>query len=346
MKMTRRQQWKMGGFLRIGPGGIGLIVLSAAIFFLLTAWSAHEAIRGQQAERWELTAERDAVSEPKQEEIAAIPGVCAVSQIIEVPVTMTLGRVEASITLYGMDPGYLNSELIEGMWYGEQSVIPYIVLNETALELFRDTDTGNTVQQAESSESQMILPDVVWEGVNTRLTGEKETPAKVCGILESEDGETPSGWISFQSAEALAGKSEMATFRVRLENRGVEQTVRNELLALGYMIREQEEEIVGIWEQQLRELGYIRGLALICLMWFCSICLIQYRVFSQIAAGFWQGIDWNALKKSEKRQIWRCRLWGTMFLAILAGGLLFMVFPYFCGEELREMSVWCLRTVR
>lgn len=128
---TLKKQWTI--LLAAGMAGCTFcLCFSGAIFNVL---------RQEKARPYELVVSSEGTERLSDEMIARlseIPGVKAVTPVLQVPVSIKTGKYTAQLTLTGIDAAYLQEPFSAGGIFPDSSVMPYIVLNAAACKQFAD----------------------------------------------------------------------------------------------------------------------------------------------------------------------------------------------------------------
>lgn len=239
--MKRSDLWWLAlkGWKRIMFPGIFFLVL--AVYLLGMSSTILWTLSQEKSAPCRLVAEAGTGSGTDLTKLSQISGVTAYTAVYEVPVSVTAGAYTADLTLYGIDSDFLDEGLKEGSVYPEETVMPYLLVNEPALKLFQDS-AGQPVQEPDS---------VDWLNSGVTIEGAPPVVSKICGILKSEaDEDSPSAYISQTSAKALlAQRGETASGKIwiALQNSGYEESVEKALSALGYTVENADREREERW---------------------------------------------------------------------------------------------------
>jgi hypothetical protein len=84
------------------------------------------------------------LSESTLSKISQLPDVIAVTPLLQISAHIKTGEYSVQLILTGIDSSYLNGVFKEGEGFPESSVMPYIVLNESACKQFsnKNSETG------------------------------------------------------------------------------------------------------------------------------------------------------------------------------------------------------------
>ena len=222
-----------------------VIGFAIAAFCLCFAGAVQTAVQEEKAKAYELILSPNSteLSDSAIIEISQIEDVTGATAVLEVPVTITAGEYTEALMLTGIDSEYLEADFSEGGFFPDDSVMPYIVLNDAASKLF--TDEGGEAYNIDTLNKDFSLQ-----------TGEEAqaVTSKVCGILSEEEEreeeeEASAAYVSLTVAKALLHKSGQGTdyisAYVRVTNIGCATSVSKEIEALGFSIANSTEETAG-----------------------------------------------------------------------------------------------------
>lgn len=271
---------------------ICLTLLGACCFYF--ACATMYTIWTEKSEPCEIEVASTAYKELSAEtgrELMEIPDVLAVTNIIELPVKLTVGKYEAEVTLIGIDPSYLNVQYTGGNSFPEKTLMPWIVLSEKSLTLFRDPSDA-TKRAAD------YIPPVDWLEDDFRMTiGDTQLVSKVSGICKDEGG-VDAGYLNVETAKSvLQAQGEVGSYTsavMRIKNIGAAPDVTRRAEALGYAVTEWGVEQQTRWELLQKEALY----------------LLFLGVAMQFAALHQQKIECLRKKRKEKYQIYALRWMG------------------------------------
>lgn len=217
-----------------------LLFWALAAFLLgsagLTGWALHR--EKSQPYRVTVTA-----SGPLDlEALSRLGEVEACTAVYELSAELTAGEYTATLTLHGVDAGFVAGELVQGILFPEDSAMPYLVLNEAALKCF--SADGVPISSAEG---------VDWLNSDAGLNG---TPVRLCGILK-DGSEEPRGYMSCSAARGLLlqteGTAGTQTAWLELRNFGCVESAAEGIAGLGCTWESVDADAAGAWpEQQLK----------------------------------------------------------------------------------------------
>ena len=117
--------------------------VAIAAFCLCFAGAILTTVQQEKAQPYELivSAGDASLSDNDMAEISQIEDVTAATAVLQVPATVSVGEYVAALTLTGADADYLEDSYSQGGVFPDDSVMPYIVLNEAALKRFSESGT-------------------------------------------------------------------------------------------------------------------------------------------------------------------------------------------------------------
>lgn len=243
--------WKTAAF----PAMLFLIL---AVYLWTSAIYQHSEVRSEQKDAVRLL-----VTVEKEADLSALLGLKDIyrgTPVYETIATVTSGIYSAELTVRGMDAAMVPGNLIEGELYPDTSGMPWLLLNEAALNsLVAGTP---------------VLPEQVsWMNNETRID---TLQAKTCGIVK--DGEEAS--VVYTSVEAvkymMEEKGEIPTMSyalLELKDAGYAEKVQQKLTELGFSSNLDEQKVMEwtIQKEKIRCRVFSGGIALlsgICML-FC-----------------------------------------------------------------------------
>lgn len=224
--------------------------------------------------------------------IAEAPDVMAVTAVLQFPISIKIGKYESQVMLTGIEAAYLQEPFSKGDVFPENSVMPYIVLNETACQQFIEENTP--------AHQDDIIVDWLNSGFSLQISdGDKDIPAKVCGILalpEDNDEQEAKAYTSLSAMKEIMRKSQQNTTcsmaYVRITNSGKAESISNEIMALGITVTNLDEELQIKWDTLQKEMSYLAVMGIFSLI--CSMALLSARrkifLFEQKEA--FQMLEW------------------------------------------------------
>jgi hypothetical protein len=295
---------------------VSLVILGVCGIYFACAVMHTVLIEKTEPCELEITStEYKALSDETIWELMEIPDVLAATNRIELPVKLMVGEYEADLTLVGVDATYLNVQYNMGGVFPENSMMPWIVLNEETLKTFRDPT--DTTRRASS-----YVPPVNWlEDDYVLSLGENLLVSKVSGIYESGDV-SDAGYLDIETAKSILQEQgqtgEYSSAVVRIRNIGTAREVTQEVEALGYAVTNPNTELQTRWDRLQKEALYLALLGLAILLVASRQQKMEYlrqerRRESQFLALRWMGMT--------EKQIRDMRLIQNGFLCIIGVSL-------------------------
>ena len=277
-------------------------------------------------------------------DIKKIPGVMAATGSIEVPVTLTTGKYSAAITLYGIDPSYLQKEFLLGGYFSENSVMPYIIVNNAAVKEFIDKDNPPPSDQTD------YAPAIDWLNSNIALYfGGESKPiiSKVCGILASEEEKPePAGYISISAAKTLLSSQKMpgnyTSVAVRIQSIGNAKNVTKQIEKLSYTADDPSLELQAEWERKEMEMTNLILTGVIGLLCFSFLIAAVDRGSLLEQHGQLDMMRWIGVSMSELKEIFFWRMAIVDIAGVLSGVLLSYILPSFISEAHTSKSIFAM----
>ena len=245
--------WKRVGFPALLFWTLASFLLGSAG---LTGWGLHR--EKSQPYRVTVTA-----SGPLDlEALSRLEEVESCTAVYELSAELTAGEYTASLTVHGVEGSFAAGDLVQGILFPEDSVMPYLVLNEAALKCF--SADGVPISSTEN---------VDWLNSDAGLNG---TPVRLCGILR-DGSEEPQVYLSRTAARKLllqtAGTAETQTAWLELRNFGCVESAAEGIAGLGCTWESATPDTADAWpEKQLKAgllalAGGISALAAVFLIW-------------------------------------------------------------------------------
>ena len=312
-----------------------------AAFCLCFAGAILTTVQEEKAQAYELvlSSASTELSDSAVTEISQIEDVTAATAVLEVPVTITAGECTEELTLTGIDPEYLEADFAQGGIFPDDSVMPYIVLNDAASKLFTD----------EEGEAYDI--DTLNGNFFVQMGEEaKAVTSKVCGILsEDEDAdeeEVPKAYVSLTVAKELLRQSgqgtDYITAYVRVTNIGCAASISKEIQTLGFSITNSTEELQAEWDDDMREMAYLVVISVFCLI--CTTVLMaawrKISLFEQKEA--YVALRWIGMREKEIRRLFIIQSVMISLLGIIIGTIISVSLPSFLSTELQGTSMFML----
>lgn len=275
-------------------------------------------------------------------QIYEIPDVSAVTPILKVAMNINVDAYSAQLTLVGIDNGYLDEEFSQGGIFPEESVMPYIVLNHEAYNLFE--------KQGEN-DNEMNEPKIDWLSEDITLhegDESREVTSKISGILlENEEHQEPTGYISLSCAKQLLYKSGQSTdsteARARISNIGCAESITNTLYTKGLNVSNTNADIQARWDMQMKEMTYLSIVGVICAL--CAVVLgmawIKISLYEQNKQLI--SLKWIGLKSNELIGFYVVQVLLITLIGISVGILIGTSLPSFIPMEHVGTSIFALK---
>ena len=296
-------------------------------------------------------------------EISKLEDVTAATPVLQVPVSISTGDYSAGLSLTGIEASYLEDSFFEGNAFPDDSVMPYIILNEAALGQFSDSETSKDNGSSgdmddgegtgHTARTDTEAPDVDWLNVNFSVqTGEesKAVVSKVCGILsedeETEEGQEPAAYISITTAKELLRSIGQETnytgAYVRVKNIGSANSVSKSIIALGLMVSNSTEELQSGWDADNKEMTYlivIGAFGLVC----ASVLLATWRQNTLLKQRrVWQALSYIGLKEQDLRKLFAIQTVLLSLFGIALGLIVALALPSFLSTGEMEQTNFML----
>ena len=316
-----------------------VIGIGIATFCLCLAGGILDKIHEEKSEKYELVVSQIDVNFSNSiiNKINETYGVVSSTLVSEVPITMVSGEQIKQITLIGINPDYLNLSYSVGGVFPNESVMPYIILNSAAINLF--------------SESLGEVEDLVQFNKNFSIQlGDDTRPiiSKVCGILATSEDvtEQPEAYISLSVAKTLQRQSGHTTEKlsayVRVINIGYADAVSRTLTAQGLFVINSTETLQTGWSNDLKETTYmllIGGLSLV----FSTTLILTIRELSMIEDRFGLiALHWIGLKESKIKQLPIIQAILISVFGIIIGTIVGLSLPVFLTIEQKSSSLFAI----
>ena len=268
-------------------------------------------------------------------EISMIPNVTAATPILEVPVIIKTSEYAAQMTMTGIDADYLEAVFSEGNMFPADSIMPYIVLNETACEQFS------------SGENKDEMPDIDWLGTSFYVQISEEGRAvasKMCGILyKNEEEQMPAAYISLSVAKDILRQNglntEYVAANVRVANIGCADRVSQDIEALGLSVANANTEQQAGWDAELKEMIYLIVIGAFCLL--CSAVLMavwkKTSLLEQKEA--FTAMRWIGMKDGQITRLFMLQSAIIALFGIAVGIIISVSLPSFLSAEINETSI-------
>lgn len=319
-----------------------------AAFCLCFAGAILTMVQEEKAQPYEIiiSAQGTPLSDKDVADITKIADVTAASPVLQIPMSVSTGEYTAQLTLMGINNTYLKEGFSQGSTYPDNSVMPYIVLNETACKQFSTNDSSFNNEDGNSDDEK---PDVDWlnNSFSVQLEeGTKPITSKVCGVLsvneETEEEQQPAAYISLSAAKGLLQQSgqntDYTTIHVRVKNIGCTKNVSKELAKLGLMVSNSTNELQAGWDADTKEMTYLTVIGIFSLI-CASFLLAAWKAVSLLR----QRDAWTALRclGMTERVIRKLHVIQTVLIAlfgIAAGVLIAITLPSFLSTGTEQTN--------
>lgn len=261
-----------------------ILFLTAAACLGTTAFKKYNAMHREQQKSCNLIVSSSKMDSSDASKIRSITGVKNTTLIYEINTSISLSGYQAELTLKGIESSFLSEDFSIGGIFPDQTVMPYIIINEAAQKTFFDTDTNTITDEA--------IQNLDWMNAMVILRmGEKEIIAKICGILKNqEETSTPEAYISIPSAKSLLQESgqtpEATTLWIQIENAGLQGKLQNQLQLMGFTAENADTGLIQKWNQTQLEIKYLLLAALISLSAFLLLLREKIRIIRFLAKAF------------------------------------------------------------
>ena len=164
-----------------------VIFLAAAVFLAGKALITNSSLRTEKNSPCLLAAAVDDTSVIPA--ITGFPGVSACSEVLTVNAHIQAGVWEGDFSIFGLSADLISGSLITGILFPDETAMPYLVINKTALSAFSRSDVpaGSVPDAADLTGMTVLLDD---------------TYAKICGVI-SDDLTSPRVFMSAGSARTF-----------------------------------------------------------------------------------------------------------------------------------------------
>jgi hypothetical protein len=278
--------------------------------------------------------------------LSDIPGVTAVTPLLQVPVTVNSGVYTAQLALTGIDAAYLEDPFTKGGVFPDSSVMPYIILNEAACRQFSN---GKEESDTMETGTTITLSNINWLNADFSVQvgdGARPVISKVCGVLAGQEGQEPAAYISLSTAKALLKSSGQRTAyvaaKVRAVNIGYADSVSKTIAALGFTIGNINEEQQSRWDTQTKEMGYLIVTGLFSLL--CSLFLISAgrRISLLEQKESWTMLRWLGLKERDISRLFILQAGMISLFGVAIGIIIGVSLSSFLPLELKSDSIFML----
>lgn len=244
-------------------------------------------------------------------DFSAVEGILGWSNVYEISGTLRIAGYSQACTVIGIDENLISADLKEGMGYPQESVMPYLLVNEALVQEMKVTSarmiangddiskgsagsgkgspsegespskgssTGGGSSTSEGS-SESEYNQILTKSAEFVYGDGRQVPCKISGILKNEEeGEAPKVYMSVSSARSLlqsqegAGETKQVWFRIR--NAGMYEKVQRALSGLQVHLEDLKEEM--IWSGKFLKLRTT-------MLYICALIsgLAAWTIFSQ-----------------------------------------------------------------
>ncbi|GHT84019.1 hypothetical protein FACS18947_0840 [Bacteroidia bacterium] len=324
-----------------------LVAFSMAIsaFCLCYAGTVFMTVRQEKSVPFELVVSSETTTGVTGIMLAAISKIADVEDVtpvLQIPAGMVVGEYSTKLTLTGINPSYLGSQSVLPEILPENSVMPYIVLNESACKLFSKDDETTDVPATEVSE-------IDWLNTKAAISiGEESVPvtSKVCGILESEKNDEPVAYVSLSAAKSLSKASGQTavytTAYVRIKNIGCAESINRALDALQLTAANADAELQDRWDSDTKEMTYLIILGAFGLL--CSVVLFSAwrRISVDEQQNAYAMLHWLGMKKKDITKMFVLQSTMLSLIGVNIGILIAIVLPSFLSQDLKGSSIFML----
>lgn len=239
----RTSHMKGNDFLHIAFAGwmqiaaIPLIFFTFSFYLFLSAGTAHYELQLEKTQPCELIVTAEEFTAASTGQAAEIDSVLQTTLVYAVPATLTVDQFCITTTLYGISADYLDAEADMGMLFPENTGMPYLFLNQKALEelmatgkdtknpfsgndnyedMISEKENDNNSSSSSNNDSAIRRAILSYDWLNASVTvavsENQSVVSKICGISAGSSAETekdePSGVLSILSGEGVSAESE------------------------------------------------------------------------------------------------------------------------------------------
>jgi ribosomal protein S11 len=295
-------------------------------------------------------------------EIAKLDSVVSISPVYQIPVIIKTDEYLAQLTLTGINAGYLKEGYSQGNSFPENSIMPYIVLNEAAQKKFskkslsseKSLSNDNSGTENTESESASKLPEIGWLNANFTMQLSEDGKAvvsKVCGILATEDNkekQEPAAYVSLSVAKSLFQKSEQgnnyAAIHVRVKNIGEADDVSKSLLMLGLTVSNSTSELQAGWDIDTKEMVYLITIGAFCLVCATVLIAASRQISSLKQEKEWEALRWMGMRQKDIHRLFAIQGIMISIIGTALGIVVAAALPSFLSSEEPEATNFLLQT--
>ncbi len=315
--------------------------MAIAMFCFCFAGAVIVTVGEQKAQPYELEVQPGAAGLTDNDvlELSQKEGVTAVTPILTVPAQITAGEYSAQIMLSGINGDYLEDEFLSGGIFPDSSMMPYIVLNEKALKLFKQNDKA-------IDESLEI--DWLHESTALSIEGSaRPIVSKISGVLKSDEqsGEALAYISLYAAKQLLQQNGQPAGYtgaKVRIEDMGSAESVAKGIMPLGLSVANPNEQLQSEWDAQTKEAGYLLTAGVFSLL--CSAVLtaawIKIALFGQREA--YSMLLLMGMKRKTLRRLFTAQCAIIAFSGVALGLIVSASLPAFLSAGMQEESILML----
>jgi len=310
-------------------------------------------------------------------DIAKLPGVEAVTPLLQVSARVKTGVYSAQLMLTGMDPAYLQEGFTAGGVFPDNGVMPYIVLNNSACKQFSDENietepgsdtgagtnnnaktstgtatginTGTNTTAGNSNEATADAPKINWLNTGFSIqSGEgRWIVSRVCGILAGDDKQEPVAFVSLSAAKDLLQKSGQSTdftgANIRITNIGFAGSISQSITALGVNVTNSNAELQAKWDSELKEMAYLIVTGVFSLLCTTVLMAAQRKISRLEQKETWTMLQWIGMKKIDIGRLFLIQAMIISLIGIAIGIIVSISLPSFLPPELKETSIYTLQ---
>ena len=324
--MRTPEQWAMAlrGWRRLGAWT--LAGMAAGLLALCAGLNGLFAVAGEKAQPCELTATAASITDAMWTEVGKLEYVEAVTPVIEVAGTLHVGEYMADIPMAGVQPEYIAGQMLEGSVFPSQSGMPYLVLNEAALEAFVE-------EKGAPPKKEQPLD---WRNAETLIGEENPLTAKISGVV-SDGREEPAAYVAISAAKDMAirqgSTAAYTALRLRIANVGFEAEAISGLGRLGLAAQSADEAAQAAWEAlEVQGIFAVAAGALI-LLFAGAAGAAHIRADFAADGGAYTALRSMGMSLRELRSMLRMRCVLAAVLALLAAWLVAVCVPSFLEKD-------------
>jgi ABC-type lipoprotein release transport system permease subunit len=198
-----------------------VIGIAISVFCLCYAGAVLTAVQEEKAKPYELQISSESakdITDSTLAKISKIPNVDTATPSLQVSAIVKTGIYSAQLTLTGINPSYLNDTFTQGGVFPADSIMPYIILNESACKQFAKakTDSSLNSNSASSGNSKNGVNPGVDSGSSSSGTSPQTGSSSNANAKSSLDSDTGSG--TDVKGATTTGTSTTAGFGLNIVN--------------------------------------------------------------------------------------------------------------------------------